>query len=200
MRCTSKKPPRSLVSVAPVALAALALLGCQILPGQLPADRLDPRTGVTISTADGVLIFARTEGRYSRSARDYLYLGPTALNRQGLREYFLWVGVATTLDRGYLAPEHEMPATLHIALNGEPMDFDLHSWDEIAPGLSATPNYPTSVELQGQFGARITRDQLKRLEENPSASVQTITADGANKHYLLWSDNVRWSESMALGD
>jgi len=67
-------------------------------------ETLDERTGMTIVRSREPLVFARTEPRYSRSARDYVYLGPLATNRQGVREHYLWVGIATTLDRGFIAP------------------------------------------------------------------------------------------------
>ena len=200
MRGVSNTSLRWFTGLVVLATAAHGLLGCQSLPSRSASDRLDPRTGVTVSTADDVLVFARTEGRYSRSARDYLYLGPVALNRQGLREYFLWVGVATTLDRGYLAPEREMPATLHLMVHGEPMEFGLRPWDEIAPGLSANSSYETSVKLQRELGVRVTRDQLRLLEEARAESLRSTDSQGGTKLYQAWRSQVHWSESLALGD
>ncbi|MDH3505942.1 MAG: hypothetical protein OEQ25_02280 [Gammaproteobacteria bacterium] len=190
---------RSLRHLSLVVVTAQALLGCQSLPDRSAPSRLDPRTGVTVSTADDVLVFARTEGRYSRSARDYVYLGPVELNRQGLREYFLWVGVATTLDRGYLAPEIGVPTKLQLMLRGEPMEFSLRPWAEIAPGLNALSSYQTSVELQHELGARVTRDQLRLLETARAESLRVTTGNGGTKLYQAWQNEVHWSEVLALG-
>ena len=92
-----------------LAVAALALLAACQHGGVVSRERLDEKSGVTIIADTLPIVFARTETRFSRSGRDYLYLGPVETNRQGLREYYLWVGVASTLDRGYIAPESALP-------------------------------------------------------------------------------------------
>ncbi len=92
---------RHKISFASMIVAA-GLAGCA---GGGRLEQLDEQSGATIVRGPAVLVYARTEPRYSRSARDYVYLGPVETNRQGVREYFLWVGVATTIDRGFIAPE-----------------------------------------------------------------------------------------------
>ena len=200
MTRAARTSKRALVQVAVLAAAGHLLLGCQSLPDRSTRDRLDPQTGVTITTAEDVLVFARTEGRYSRSARDYVYLGPVALNRQGRREYFLWVGVASTLDRGYLAPETGVPEALQLTLAGEPMEFHLQPWEQIAPGLSGSPSYRTPVEIRRELGARVTRDQLGLLERARPDSVRTADDRGATKLFEFWQGEVHWTALLALGD
>ena len=175
------------------AAALLFLAGCQATGAASANERLDQSTGLTLTTANEVMVFARTEPRYSRSARDYIYLGPVETNRQGLREHFLWVGIATTLDRGYLAPPIDLPESLQVMVQGEPMVFDLLPWTQTVPGLAPAKVYPTSVTLQGQLGARATRDQLQLLAVAAPSSIRVRMPDGQLRAYESRADAVNWT-------
>ncbi|HJR69248.1 MAG TPA: hypothetical protein VKA43_04345, partial [Gammaproteobacteria bacterium] len=65
-------------------LMMLGLAACS--SGNGLVEQLDERAGMTIVHGREPLVFARTEPRYSRSARDYLYLGALGTNRQGVRD------------------------------------------------------------------------------------------------------------------
>jgi hypothetical protein len=198
--------PRRLRRPLPAVAATIVLgttvafaQGCQMFRGsdgaRVPVERLDRSTGTTLGTAPRPMLFARTEARYSRSNRDYIYLGPVETNRQGLREYYLWVGVATTLDRGYLAPELELPVSVQLQVQGgEPMLFELSPWAQAIPGLSPANAYPTQVALRGQLGARATRDQLRLIADAAPTSIRIGTSDGATRIYDLWErEPVDWT-------
>jgi hypothetical protein len=176
---------------------AVSVPGCQAFAGRSTTERLDASTGMTLSTAEQVMVFARTESRYSRSGRDYIYLGPVETNRQGLREYFLWVGIATTLDRGYLAPEIDLPDSLQVTVHGEPMVFELRPWSEAIPGLTPTNVYRTNVALQAQLGSRTTRDQLRVLAEAAPDSIRIGRGEGRTRVYETWKQGpVSWSDLL----
>lgn len=164
------------------AFLAAALLACQGLSSRSRAERLDAGSGMTVSVASNIMSFARTESRYSRAARDYIYLGPVETNRQGLREYYLWVGVATTLDRGFLAPTAELPDRLIAIVQDEPIEFELEPW---TPNVNA---YSTRVELQAEFAARVTLDQLNRIAASNPASLVARSPNGDLKSYERWDD------------
>jgi hypothetical protein len=182
-------------------VAALGLAGCETFTSRSSNERLDSSTGMTVGIADRVMVFARTEARYSRSMRDYIYLGPVSTNRQGLREYFLWVGVATTLDRGYLAPEIALPSSVQLLVQGEPMVFDLRPWSETIPGLTPAETYQTPVALRGQLGARATRDQLRLLAEAAPTSIRIGSSDGRTRVFEVWEkEPVSWSAVLGTGN
>ncbi len=147
---------------------------------------------MTVLTADEPMVFARTEGRYSRSARDYVYLGPIETNRRGTRDYFLWVGVATTLDRGYLAPDGDVPAAIIVDVQGEPMEFQLEPWSERAPSLSSYALYDTAVNIQSQLAARVTLHQLALLSSQGLDSVRVGDSDGRTRLYRRWQGAENW--------
>lgn len=193
--------PIAVLAAALVLGAALSLQGCQSVASRSGTERFDSSTGMTVGIADQIMVFARTEARYSRSTRDYIYIGPVETNRQGLREYFLWVGVATTLDRGYLAPEIDLPTSLQVVLQGEPMVFDLRPWSEMIPGLASMSAYETRVTLQGQLGARATRDQLRLLAEAAPVSLRVGASDGRTRVFELWTkEPASWSALLGTGN
>ena len=171
---------------------AAILVGCHATVSPLANERFDPTTGGSFLTADEPMVFARTEGQYSRSARDYVYLGPIETNRQGTRDYYLWVGFASTLDRGYLAPETEAPETLLVNVQGELMEFKLRPWSERTSSLGSTPLYSTAVNVQSPLSARVTLHQLGLLASEALESVRVGDANGKTRLYRRWRDEQSW--------
>jgi hypothetical protein len=176
-------------------LAALVLGGCQ--SGRAVIEQLDAGTGVTFAVERAPVTFARTETRYSRSARDYVYLGPVEINLRGTREYFLWVGFASTIDRGYLAPESEEPVRLRLRIQGAPVELELASWAERVPGLSGVKLYEPSVGPRLALAARVTLDQLRILSGEGLPSIVVETADGRSREFALWQERQDWSRFLA---
>lgn len=179
-------------ALAPVAAFAACLTGCFGAVGPVVNEQFDRSTGITVTTSDAPMVFARTESQYSRSARDYIYLGPVETNRQGTRDYYLWVGVATTLDRGYLAPEAERRSALYIDVQGEPMILDLKPWSERAPGLDAVNLYSTAVDVGDHLAARVSLHQLAVIASESLESVRVEDTAGALRRYRRWSDEQSW--------
>jgi hypothetical protein len=188
-----------------VARFALALVGAFSLAacsgGQSALlERLDERTGVVLMRAREPLVFARTEPRYSRSMRDYVYVGPVETNRQGVREYFLWVGVATTLDRGFIAPAAELPRTLYVTVDGEPMELPLQPWHELVRTAITAAVYETAVPLRAELAARVTMQQLTLLDAAQLQVVAVGTAGGrAPLSYARWKDRSSFKDFLARG-
>jgi hypothetical protein len=164
--------------------ACIAALGCQSNGGAI--ERLDSATGLTIVTERAPTAFARTETRFSRSARDYVYLGPVELNERGSREYFLWVGVGSTIDRNYLAAEATIPDLLYVDLDGEPMEFELVPWDE-----------PAVAPVRG-LAARVTLDQIKRISRGRPDSIRIARQGESTIEYFLWSEFTPWQSFADL--
>jgi hypothetical protein len=176
-------------------VAALAFAACSSRSGLV--EQLDERAGMTIVRGRDPLVFARTEPRYSRSARDYLYLGPLATNRQGAREYYLWVGVASTLDRGFIAPAAELPQTLYVTVAGEPMELALKPLAEIVRRTSARPIYSTAVPLRAELAARVTLQQLALLDAANPQTLMVALGEGAQRNYVRWEGGDGFGEFVA---
>lgn len=181
-------------------LLAVAAIGATQAAGarrSAARERLDERSGITVLTDAEPIVFARTETRYSRSQRDYIFLGPVETNRRGTRDYYLWVGVGTTLDRGYLAPTTETPATLVLEVRGELMELTLEPWSEREPSLDRMRLYKTSVGLTKQLAARVTLEQLKLIARESLQSVRVADQDGDTKAYFRWEEAPAWPGFLA---
>jgi hypothetical protein len=155
-------------------------------------EQLDERAGMTLARSRTPLVFARTEPRYSRSARDYLYVGPLEINRQGVREYYLWVGVASTLDRGFIAPDAELPQALYATVDGEPMELPLKPLADLVRRTNPAPIYGTAVPVRMELAARVTLQQLALLD----TGLETIAATGPQGPERIY---VRWAEGTGFG-
>jgi len=176
-------------------LLAAAMLTSACSGGGRPLEQLDTRSGLTVVRGREPLVFARTEPRYSRSARDYVYLGPVETNRQGVREYYLWVGIATTLDRGFLAPAALAPRTLYVNVGGEPMELPLKPWHELVPIGLAEPVYATAVPVRAELAARVTLQQLILIDaESPASIAVEVAAQTAPRSYVRWADDASFHD------
>lgn len=186
-----------------VRLSAVLLLSCAVLAAcgagrGAVLERLDERSGIVLTRGRELLVFARTEPRYSRSARDYLYLGPVETNRQGVREYYLWVGVATTLDRGFLAPPAGTPQSLVVSVEGEPIELRLMPWGEAVRAGADAPIYATAVPVRTELAARVTLQQLELLERQPLAEIAVdIDGRGMPRAYTRWGSGGGFAEFLA---
>jgi hypothetical protein len=172
--------------------------------GGVARERLDEASGVTVLADVRPIVFARTETRYSRSGRDYLFLGPVEANRQGNREYYLWVGVGTTLDRGYIAPEDQVPDVLYAEVAGEPLELALRPWQDREPQLDRKQVYRTAVPLRTELAARVTLSELELLSRASLASVRVGVRGAAARVYFRWDDQPVWRNFFgavtAVGD
>ena len=171
---------------------AILVGACQGPANLTVNERLDATSGVTLRGAQEAIAFARTESRYSRSARDYIYLGPVETNRQGRRDYYLWVGIATTLDRGFVAPTRDTPQTLQIELRGEPMVLTLLPWSERAAGLQRSELYTPPVTVQIELAARVALDQLDLMATEAPSSIRVADGEGRTQLYSRWDDESAW--------
>jgi hypothetical protein len=182
------------LSNARPALLGLALVlagGCQSAGPVI--ERLDAGSGLTFVTDPALAVYARTETRLSRSARDYIYLGPVEINERGVREYFLWVGIGSTIDRDYLAGEASVPDVLYLDLEGAPVEFELMPWDQRVPRLAASGVYDPAVKPGRIMAARVTLDQISLIADGRPDSVRVARGGGATLDYFLWGDRADWS-------
>ena len=163
----------------------LGLMACSGRGGVI--ERLDRDSGLTyVTDPSSPLAFARTEARFSRSARDYVYLGPVEINERGTRQYYLWVGIGSTIDRAFFEVSRTTPDRLFLELEGGPTEFELRPWDELVPRLDGAAVYKPAVEPQVVLGARITLDQLALLARESIPSVRVTIDAQPTTEYALW--------------
>jgi hypothetical protein len=178
-----------------VLLAATVVAACSRGPA---LEQLDERAGMTIVRPAEPLVFARTDPRYSRSARDYLYIAPIETNRQGVKEYYLWIGTASTIDRSFVAATAETPTVLYVTVGGEPMEFPLRPFADVVRRTTASPVYATAVPLRIELGARVTLQQLELLDAAGLDTIGVAATDTPLRAYTRWERTAHLTDFLTV--
>jgi hypothetical protein len=186
---THRARRHALWSAATIGAALLVLAGCA---GQPPLhSRLD-EAGRTWLSADAPIALSRPALRFSRAARDYLYLAPVEANSGGTRRHYLWVGLGTTVDRRWPWAAPPEAQVLLLVLDGMPLALPLEPWDaQLGAALYRTPAPTYAVRR-----ASVSLDELERIAASTSVEAQVVVRDGAVDKYELWSG--RWSDWSAF--
>jgi hypothetical protein len=174
---------------AALGAALLALAGCA---SHAPLRSQLDEAGRTWLSADAPVALSRPAPRFSRAARDYLYLAPVEANSAGTRRQYLWVGLGTTVDRRWPWAAPPEAQTLLLVLDGTPLTLPLEPWDApLGAGL-----YRPSAPAYAVRRASVSLDELARIAAAASVEAQVVRADGAVDAYELWSGS--WSDWSAF--
>ena len=192
-----RRAHRRLFLAALTISSALVCAGCTSPPASSMEDRFLEATGSTWRVAGEPMVFERTEARFSRSARDYTYIGPVALNRRGTYDYYLWIGIGSTLDRGFLAPEATEPDSVLLYIDGEPLDLALSKWNQRIPDLADQIPYDPPVTVRSMLAARVTLDQIALLSDRGIDRLLLQTADNDTREFRAWGTPVSWGAFVA---
>jgi len=155
------------------------LAGCA---ASLPShSRLDS-SGLTVVTEPAAVVFANPVRTLATGARDYAYLGPVEINRMGIRRYYFWVGLASTIDQDYV--QRVLPAadTLVLIVNGEPMLLPLSEW---ATDLDVPP-YESSAPVYAVLSADTSISQIHRIANAEFVELYLVAGDELDARYLPW--------------
>ncbi len=139
-------------------MAALILTGCAAGKPIL-TEHLDERTGVTITFLDAPLTLTRDAPDLAVGSRDYAFVGPVEVNRMGKRSYFLWIGMASTVDRGRTREAPLEPIALSMFIRGVPLVIELDHWESD----QEQPYYGTAVPVHSTHRAAVSLDVIKLL-------------------------------------
>ncbi len=177
--------------IVTAALAAASMSGCAA--NSKATSRLD-RNGLTVVTLDEPIVLARPVRQLAAAARDYAYLGPVEINRMGNRDYFLWVGLASTIDRELIGVSPAQVQELAVLIDGSPMLLPLVYW---STDLEQSP-YETAAPLYATFAAHASLDQIRRISSAESVEVHLVSASGTTRRYQKWQgDWSSWSKLVA---
>jgi hypothetical protein len=180
-----------------VSLLLLFAAGCASTQN-VSASRqyLDSGTGITVTSLDSPVIFYHDDPRIAANSRDYLYVGPVALNRAGKVSYYLWFGNWSMIDR--LAGAQSETASLEgvvVFVDGKPMAMD----DQISANEKARLKqhpYSSPVERARTAYMRVSWDQINRFAAAQTVVVQ-IDGPAKARTYTLWKGNVDSFASFA---
>ena len=161
------------------ALAALVMSACGTQPPIV--SRLDT-SGITIVTLDDAVVLARPVRRITAAARDYAYIGPVQINRMGNRDHYLWIGLASTVDRAFADVSPAKVSTLALLVDGQPMTLPLKEW---SMKLDESP-YESTVPIYAALSAHASLDQIQRIASANTVAVHIVTDSGQSTRYQRW--------------
>jgi len=141
-----------------------------------------------VVTLDEAVLLAHAVPGAAAGARDYAYIGPVEINRMGLREFYLWISLASTIDREYLGLTPIDATELVLIVDDEAMAFSIGTWNtdlDVAPYTSSAPVYAT-LEVS------TTLDQIRRIAAAETVELHLIAATNTNSQYRFWKGD--WAE------
>ena len=168
--------------------AAFALIGCAGRPSTVPeaVSRLDDSMR-TVVTLDRATVLARPVRRVTATGRDYAFMGPVEVVWQTEHRYYIWLALATTIDRESTGYEPPSSATLTLVVDGVPMSMSLAEWrDDLDQ-----PPYEQSMPVHEIVAAETTQDQLMRVAAASSVEVHIGSEAGRTTRYRRWRGDWR---------
>ena len=183
--------PSSLLNRKAMAtLLVICLGGCMT---QAPiVSRLDS-SGRTVVTLDDAIVLARPIPQLASAVRDYVYIGPVEINNMGKREHYLWIGLASTIDRKFAKIAPDRIDMLVLFVDGQPMTLSLTNWRTELDN----PPYETAAPVYATYAARATLDQIRRIADATLVDVHMMSGTGRAGHYRMWQGE--WSSWSLLG-
>ncbi|MCC6172156.1 MAG: hypothetical protein IT481_09020 [Gammaproteobacteria bacterium] len=144
-----------------------SLAACAAVPDNGIAERLDERTGTTVTAMQRAIELVSTEPR-GGSGDPFAYLAPFETNRMGRRELYLWVAVPD--ERGGAA----MPV---VVVGSGPLPAKPLGADAGSLGLGSFP-YPTPAPWSKISVFSIDEAALRSLAAAGALEVSVRYADG----------------------
>lgn len=178
--------------VIAVALCALPTYGC-VSAGTGVLEQLDESTGTTLtSTTTPVVLYRDTPSR-AAFARDFLHVGPIAVNKMGQYRYYLWLGGWSTNQEEHLSAQMNGFESIVIFADGEPMQVDVSGWTPESVGANQSL-YARPVSSMFDAYYEITIDQLRFMAQASDLRVRTTGSQAAS--YELWDSQGNWREGF----
>ena len=173
-------------------LAAATLCGCGATPPAVN-DTLDPLTGVTITSSSTPLVMYRDEPSRAAYARNFLHVGPLQINRMGDHQYFLWVGIWSTMRTPDVTASQSGFDSIILFVDGEPLPLDASGWTPAAIGTSEHV-YVKPVASTLDVYYRVTTDQIRFIAEGSDIRLQTTGSSPRN--FELWDEQTSAKEAL----
>ncbi len=177
---------RSVLAVLVIA-ATLGLTACSVFKRETSVLRqhFDENTGANITSLTQPLIFYSEKPWLAANARDYIYLGPIEVIRTGQRDYLLWLGIWSTIDRLGRPAESIFDnfQTVYLVTDGEPMALEITAWSGKELGMEDSV-YSTPVDSAVNAFYAVSKDQVQRLAQADRVQIHLHTEASPGSGYL----------------
>ncbi len=166
-------------------LAALSFVvaGCSIQPDK--NSRLDS-SGITVVALPDAVVLAHRLPTVAAGAREYVFIGPVEINNMGRRDYFLWLSLASTIDRDFVGVPYTGASQLVLLVDNEPMQFAVKPWRTALD----TPPYVSSAPIHETLAAQATLDQIHKIANASTVEVHLVDETNSNARYHLWTGSL----------
>lgn len=140
--------------------------------------RLDS-SGLTVVALGDAIVLSHAQPTIAAGARDYVYIGPVEINNMGHREYYLWVNLASTIDREFVRLALNDATEMVFLIDDEPMQFSISRWHTELD----SPPYETTAPVYATLEARATLDQIHRIAAAETVEFHLIADSNAGSRY-----------------
>ncbi len=111
---------------------ALVCSACTGTAVEVNTPSADARTGEMVVFLRAPIVLTRSMA-LSAHGRDFLYLAPVSANRQGVDAIYLWVGMASTVDRAMTRTAPLEASNLQFVLGDADLVIPLLEWHDTTP-------------------------------------------------------------------
>jgi hypothetical protein len=145
-------------------------------------ERLDERTGSTITTLDRPLEFFAPEPERGIDAASFADLGLAEINTMGTRSYYLWTSVLW----GRSDPNKtSTPRIASIAVESEKAGLAFKSAERIDPPGHVTL-YAPQADWSEQIVFSLTVDQVRAIATAQTLTLTIAVGTGESQRFTLW--------------
>ena len=148
-------------------------------------ESLDYGTGVTLTRSTAPVVLYHDNSGRAAYARDFVYLGPIEVNRQGSYTYFLWLGIWSTLDDASRWTQRDGFENIVVYADGEPLQLEVAGWSAETIGASR-PVFVKPVASAADAYYAVTVDQIRMIAEARDLVLQTSSPPV--KQYRRWRE------------
>ena len=164
-------------------LATMALLSA-CAAGQPPViEKLDDVTAVTSTHSRTPLFLSPETATGGTTAREFVQIGAIEVNRMGVLEYYLWLGI---WDRDNFDSGEDRPnayASIVILTDTESLPFEIHGWGHESIGTSE-PFYKKIFPENVDAYYEVSLDQIKLIAEATSLKLESTGPE--QKRFVPW--------------
>jgi len=165
-------------------LAMLGLTACATSTAPV-SEVLDPLTAVTATYSNSPLIVYRDNHSRAAFSKNYVSIGPLEINKSGTYNYYLWLGIWSTLQTNDPTEQQDGFESVVLLVDGEPLLLDLVGWTPASIGTSE-PVYPKPFATSLDAYYRITADQVRLIAN--SSDIVLRTTGAAPLEFELWGE------------
>ncbi|MFK7916018.1 MAG: hypothetical protein AB8B93_19045 [Pseudomonadales bacterium] len=161
--------------------------GCSVL-GPRTEPSLDPDSGEMVVALREAMVYSKSEPGLSQSAQDFLYLGPVEGNASGTQTLYLWVGFASTIDRGRAGIHEGEFSKLTLTSAQGSLSLPLEDWH------ADTQDSPFAIKipLLQSMRARIAAADFEQLAQADQVQLALTGTDGSSYPFTHWDGN--WAD------